>query len=123
MPPYEHLHIGQAHAFPRHVLPAHAAEGLKDFGDILCGNTTPIVADSKDGDLGLACTRDDDLAGAVGFKVGHGIRQEIPHDLFHGGTIGHHSRESVNRHLHLTRGDLVCEGHCQVNAKNCTSVQ
>src|SRR6266446_6428845 len=34
MPPHEHLYIGQAHPFPRHVLLADTAERLENFGDI-----------------------------------------------------------------------------------------
>ena len=63
MPPHEHLHVGQAHAFPWHVLPADAAKRLEDFGNILCGNASPIVAHRKDGDVGMTFARDDDLAG------------------------------------------------------------
>src|SRR5262245_29927751 len=80
MPPNEHSHIGQAHAFPRHVLPADATEGLEDFGDILRGNAPSVVAHRKDRDVGVAFTRDDDLPRAVGIEIGYGIRQEIPHD-------------------------------------------
>src|SRR5215510_13149405 len=60
MAPHEHAHIGQAHAFPWHVLLANTAEGLKDFGDIVRGNAPSVVAHCKDRDLGLAFPGDDD---------------------------------------------------------------
>ena len=43
-------------------------------------------------------------------RLGRGRRrhcQEIPHDLFHGGAIGHHSGQRINSHLHLALRDLV----------------
>src|SRR5207248_11434047 len=73
MPPHEHLHIGQAHAFPWHVLPANAAEGLEDFEDILSGNATSVIAHLQHGDVGTTFACHDDLTGAVGVEVGHGI--------------------------------------------------
>ena len=109
MSPHEHAHIGQAHAFPRHVLAADTAEGLKDFGDIVRGNAPSVVTHRKDRDVGMALARDDNLARAAGYEVGHSVGQEIPHDLFHGGTIGCNRGERVHRHLRLTRGDLVCQ--------------
>ncbi len=110
MPPHQHLHIGQSHPFPRYVLPTSAAEGLEDFGEILCGNATPVVADMQYRHVRMAFAGDDDLAGAARFEVGDGIRQEIPHDLFHGGAIRHRSRQRIDRYLHLALRDLVCQG-------------
>jgi hypothetical protein len=69
MPLHEHLHIGQVHAFPRHVLLPSAAKRLEDFGDILCGNAAPVIADMQHGDVGTAFACHDDLAGAVGITV------------------------------------------------------
>ena len=68
MAPHEHAHIGQAHAFPGHILPADTAEGLKDFGDILRGNAPPVIADLHHRDVGPAFTRDDDRAGRPGSR-------------------------------------------------------
>src|SRR2546428_11091628 len=70
MPPHEHLHIGQAHAFPRYVLPADTAEWLEDFGDIFRGNAPPVVAYMQHRDIGTAFRRDADLARAAGFEGG-----------------------------------------------------
>src|SRR6266540_1375893 len=71
MPPHEHLHIGQAHTFPWHVLRADTTERLEDFGNIVRGNTPPVVADMKHGDLRTAFGRDHDLPRAAGVEVGY----------------------------------------------------
>src|SRR6266498_1401640 len=41
--PYQCAHICQAHAFARDVLPADAAEGLKDMGNIGLGDAPAVV--------------------------------------------------------------------------------
>jgi len=55
MAPHQCAHVCQAHAFARDVLPSHPAEGLKDVGNVVLGNTPTVVPDRKHDGAGVLC--------------------------------------------------------------------
>ena len=65
MAAHQGLHIGQPHAFARHVLLADAAKRLKDFGNIRCRNAAAVVLHMERRVRRTALRRDDHLARAT----------------------------------------------------------
>jgi hypothetical protein len=109
MAAYQGLHIGQPHAFSRHVLLTDAAKRLKDFGHILCRNAAAVILHMERRVRQTALRRDDHLARATGLQIIDGIAQEIAESLFQGGAIAIHRRQGANAHAHLALGYLVLQ--------------